>query len=272
MELNPRHLILKLLLVAEGEAMSVREAVAACGLFGIRENSVRVALVRLASAGMVEAAGRGIYRLGPNAAGLAQDVRTWPQAESRVQAWSGAWIAVHCGNLGRSDRAVLRQRDRALNLLGFRELDRGLFLRPDNLVGGVAAVRERLYKLGLEREAAVFVLAELDAGREQQARTLWDGEALNESYRRTRQQLEEWLARSESLELEVAARESFLMGHKAIRQVVFDPLLPDPLVNVAERRAFVESVLRYDHAGHVIWQQLRFHPGAEATAAAQAKH
>ena len=56
---NARHLILNLLLGAGGQALSARTAVAACALFGLRENSVRVALTRLAAAGMVESVGRG---------------------------------------------------------------------------------------------------------------------------------------------------------------------------------------------------------------------
>ncbi|HEX6591360.1 MAG TPA: PaaX family transcriptional regulator C-terminal domain-containing protein [Moraxellaceae bacterium] len=269
---NPRHLILKFLLGAEGEAMSAREAVAACGLFGIRENSVRVALVRLAAAGMIEAAGRGAYRLGANATGLAEDVSTWRAAESRVRDWSGAWIAVYCGALSRSNRAALSRRDRALDMLGFREIDHECFVRPDNLVGGVAAVRERLYKLGLDSAAAVFLATEFDAAREARVRELWDGAALTRSYRQTREQLERWLAQEGELERDVAARESFLMGSTAIRQLVFDPLLPDPLVDTAERRAFVDTVLRYDTRGHQIWRQLRLIPLPGSEAAASATH
>lgn len=253
---KPRSLILNLLLAAEGEPLSARDAVGACALFGLRENSVRVTLVRLAAAGLIEAAGRGAYRLGPNATGLAAEVATWRTAESRVCDWAGDWIVVPVGALGRSDRVVLRARDRALALLGLRELERGLFLRPDNLVGGVAAVRERLYKLGLEPEAAVFVARELDPVREQRARTLWDGAALTRGYQDMRTRLEEWLARAEELEPEVAARESFLLGHEAIRQLVFDPLLPAPLVDAAARHAFADTVRRFDRAGHRIWQQL----------------
>jgi phenylacetic acid degradation operon negative regulatory protein len=255
---NPRHLVLKLLLGAEGAPISARDAIAACALFGIRENSVRVALVRLSAAGMIEAEGRGTYRFGPNAAELAENVRTWRTAESRLRKWSGRWIAVHCGGLGRSDRAALRQRDRALELLGFRELDRGLFVRPDNLAGGVEEVRDRLYKLGLEAEAAVFVLGSLDDEREARARTLWKGKALTRSYVQWRQRLEKWLASAKDLDLEAAARESFLLGNGAIRHLVFDPLLPDPLTDVNERRAFVDTLIEFDRAGHAIWQELAF--------------
>lgn len=257
---NPRHLILKLLLVIDGAPLSARDAIAACSLFGIRENSVRVALVRLSATGMVEAEGRGSYRLGPKAAGLADEVRTWRTAESRVREWSGDWIGAHCGALGRTDRVALRQRDRALDLLGFRELDRGLFVRPDNLVGGVTDVRARLYKLGLDADAAVFVAAGFDREREARARALWDGKALTRSYVQWRKRLERWLASSKRLDLETAARESFLVGNDAIRHVVFDPLLPDPLVDVNERRAFVIAVLAFDRAGHAIWRRLTRSP------------
>jgi phenylacetic acid degradation operon negative regulatory protein len=252
---NPRQLILSLLLASDGGELFARDAVAGAALFGIRENSVRVALVRLASGGLIEATGRGSYRLGPNGADLAADVSTWRSAERRVRKWQGGWVAVNVGNLGRSDRVALRARDRALLLLGLRELDRGLFLRPDNLVGGVSGVRERLHRLGLQEDAAVFLASELDAAREARARALWDGKALTKSYGRTRQQLEKWLRRASELKPQTAAREAFVLGNDAIRQLVFDPLLPDPLVDPAERRAFVAGVLEFDRAGRGIWRR-----------------
>lgn len=263
---NPRQLILNLLLAADDGEISARDAVASAALFGIRENSARVALARLAAGGLIEASGRGTYRLGPNGAGLAADVATWRMAEQRVKAWQGGWVAVHVAALGRSDRVALRARDRALALLGLCELDRGFFIRPDNLVGGVAGVRERLHKLGVEEDAVVFLASELDAAREKQARALWDGKALTKSYRQTRQKLEKWLQRAAALEPEVAARESFLLGNEAIRQLVFDPLLPEPLVDSGERHAFALAVQQFDRAGHEIWRRLWQAPAAPAAA------
>jgi len=67
MKLNARSLILDLLLASGLHQISVREAITACGIFAISENSVRVALVRLSADGLVQAAGRGNYRLGPQA-------------------------------------------------------------------------------------------------------------------------------------------------------------------------------------------------------------
>jgi hypothetical protein len=41
--------------------------------------------------------------------------------------------------------------------LGFRELYKGLHIRPDNIEDSILTVRKRLYTLGLEREA-VYLL------------------------------------------------------------------------------------------------------------------
>ncbi len=49
-----RHLILDLLVAKDGEPLQVREAIIACRLFGLTENSVRVALARLAAESLVE--------------------------------------------------------------------------------------------------------------------------------------------------------------------------------------------------------------------------
>ena len=62
-----RSLILDLLSTLRRGAAPVRALVAAAGLFGIGENSLRVALARLLAAGMVERDARGQYRLGPGA-------------------------------------------------------------------------------------------------------------------------------------------------------------------------------------------------------------
>jgi len=263
--IQPRHLILKLVLGADDETLSARAAIACCALFGIQENSVRVALNRLAADGLVESLERGRYRLGPQAAALAGEVRTWRAAEARARAWHGGYVAVHVGGLGRTDRAALRTRERAFGLLGFRELATDLFVRPDNLAGGVAGVRERLAKQGVQ--APVFLASDLDADRDARARALWDGKALSRQYVTTREKLERWLAKSDDLSREAAARESFLLGSSAIRTIVFDPLLPAPLVDVDARRAFVQAVKELDERGHAIWRSLfsRLHH-AEAAA------
>ncbi|MCH8178326.1 MAG: PaaX family transcriptional regulator [Proteobacteria bacterium] len=253
---TPKSLILNLLLAAHGAPLSASDAVNSASLFGIRENSVRVALVRLSATGMIQSCGRGAYVLGPQAASMAEDLSRWRHAEERLCEWSGAWLMVSTAGLGRSDRGPLRQRERALALLGFRAVSEQLYLRPDNFAGHAAAARERLHKLGLDAQAPVFVATELDDDLDRRARHLWHGSALSQGYARTRAKLDAWLATSHQLDTETAARESYLLGNDAIRQLVFDPLLPEPLVDVAARQEFHRAVVAFDAAGQGVWRML----------------
>jgi phenylacetic acid degradation operon negative regulatory protein len=257
---SAKSLILELLGASAGGALPVRAAVAACALFDISENNVRVALVRLSAAGLIESAGRGEYTLAEQARAVAQAVASWREAEQRVCPWSGEYVAVYSGALGRSDKRALRQRTRALSLLGLAELEPGLWVRPDNLVGGVESVRSRLHALGLPPEAAVFRASSLSAELEQRARGLWDGKSLSTAYVRSHRALERWLERARALEPDVAARESFLLGSQAIRQIAYDPLLPPPLVDVEARRDFVAAMKVMDREGRRIWRRFfEFH-------------
>ena len=254
-KVQPKHLLLELLLASGDDALPVSHAVAACAVFGLSENHVRVTLARLAAQDMVLTTERGAYRLGPAARSLARDVANWRHAEQRLRPWNGQYVAVHCGALARSDRSATQQRERALHLLGFAELQRDLYLRPDNIEQDIAAIRERLHTLGLEPQAVVCGCTSLDAATEAAVDLLWDGAALNRAYRATQQRLEAWLAGAAHLPTPQAARESFFLGGAAIRQLVYDPLLPEPMVDGALRQAFIHSVHAFDAAGRAIWNR-----------------
>ena len=256
MKLSARHLILELMLASERNRLLAREAVTACQLFAISENSVRVALARLSADGLIAADGRGSYRLTASAMELAGDVAGWRTAEQRLRPWQGDWLVVFTASLGRSDRTSLRRRERALQMLGFRAWRQGLHVRPDNIEADVEAVRRRLHGLGLETEAAVFRSRDWSPVQEAELHQLWDGPALDAGYRQRTAELDSWRARADQLAPADAARESFLLGSQAIRQVVFDPLLPAPMVDVAARATFVDAVRTFDRVGHEIWRSL----------------
>jgi phenylacetic acid degradation operon negative regulatory protein len=251
-----KSVILDLLSTLGGRAMPVRALVAAASLFGIGENPLRVALARLLAAGTIERDERGAYRLGERARGIQRQVRSWRRLEERVRSWSGDWIAVHTAGLSRSDRAEVRRRERALRFFGFQELAPGLDLRPANLAGGVAAVRDELVALGLDVRAPVFTIDELDVAADKRARRLWNGEALVAAYRASRRRLEASAARLPELEAADAMVESFVLGGRVIRQLVLDPLLPEPIVPAAERTALAQEMNRYDKLGRAAWREL----------------
>ena len=69
------------------------------------------------------------------------------------------------------------------------------------------------------------------------------------------ERLHNWLARSAQLEPATAAREAFLLGNQAIHLLVFDPLLPEPLIDIHSRQVFIRNLLAFEQQGRSIWQR-----------------
>jgi phenylacetic acid degradation operon negative regulatory protein len=223
--------------------------VRAAVILGVGENSMRVALARLRARGLVRSDERGLYRLGSGAEPVNRHVRSWRSIEDRVGSWDGSWVG-----LEPAEGTASRHFKLALRLLGFRPLTRTLQVRPDNLAGGVEAVRQRLESLGPAPAGLVFRLAELDAATDRRARGLWDTRALETGYRAIRERLRESEERLRTLSEEGAMAESFLLGGEAVRQIALDPLLPAPIVDVDARRALVVAMRRYDRIGRRCWK------------------
>jgi phenylacetic acid degradation operon negative regulatory protein len=254
---SAKSLILDLLSTVRRGAMPVRALIAAGELFHITENSVRVNLARLCRAQRVRRDRRGTYRLGRGASAVDQHLAGWRRADHRLGAWRidrdgrGSWVAV----CGLDPRGVTRHESQALRLLGMRELEVGLFVRPDNLTGDLARTREALYTLGLSRRRPVFRLDALDEQRERQARQLWRNDALREHYRDLQARLRESRARLPQLSRDASMAESFLLGGQAIRTIATDPLLPGPIVPEGEFAALVEATRCYDVVGRACWSE-----------------
>ena len=259
---SARELILKLLVAKAPHELAAADVIRACALFGISANNARVALNRLLSQALIEWVGRGSYRLGAQGIALGRAVSAWRTITDRLRPWEGAWIAAIPSAIAPRDRKAARATARALSLFGFRELDGTLHVRPDNLSDGVAAMRARLVDLGLSQAMHVFQARDFDAGREAQARALWDTAALEHDYTETGERLAASLHSLPSLPVTDAARHAWLEGDRAIRQLLFDPLLPEPLVAAERRAQFVRCVTDYDRAGQAAWQ--RFWQSADA--------
>lgn len=255
--MSPRSLILDLLSTVRRGSMPVGALVEAGALFGLASGTVRVALARLLAAGRVERDARGRYRLGQAAAPIQRAVEGWRRLEGQTLPWDGRWWAVHTPAASPpSPRSERRAHDRALRLLGLRELSPGLCVRPANLVGGCEALRTQLTAMGLAPGALVFGLDALDPETEARARGLWDVAALRQGYRRSLEALEQSERRLAGLSESEAMRESFLVGGRMIQQLVLDPLLPEEILDPAERHALVQAMRRYDRRGRACWAKL----------------
>ena len=236
-------------------------------MFGIDSNSVRVALTRLGARGLIESEKRGQYHLGATTAGVVDTVSAWRLGERRRTRWDGGWFAVNTASLKRSDRRTMTQVERALRLLGLAELDRGLFIRADNLAGGCTALRSQLHRFGLPEQLPTYIISDLDECSASRALQLWDTAALSTACRNTKAALSRSTVRLEKLladaadgrQSTAAARamtESFRTGGAAIRVLSRDPLLPDEIHSGVEREELVRTLRAYDALGRTCWSPL----------------
>jgi len=222
-------------------------------LFDIDAAAIRVAVGRLARQALIAPVERGVYTIGPAGRLMADTARQWMQAESRIRAWTGDWIVVHTGDLGRTDKTALRGRERALRLGGFAALSTGLWCRPDNLARSLTGTRDELVNLGLEPAAIVVRATEVLGIEAASLHALWPRDELEASYRAhikaMRSSVEAMPARTPA----DAARETFLLGEAVIRLINVDPLLPDELVDAAARRELIEAMTAYNATGEAAW-------------------
>ncbi len=256
MNVSAKAVVLEVLSAGESiykGTLPVRSLVQAASVFDIAENSVRVAIVRLRAEGLIESPGRGEYRLGPSAQMVNEKIHGWRTVSARVANWDGSWVSAFTADLSRTDRPALRRRLRALRYLGFQELKPGLFVRPNNLTPGIEGIRKELYALGLDPGAPVFCMEQLDPAEELRARAMWDSATLEQGYERLHGEISVAMQRLEKLPLNDSLREVFLLGREGIRQVVLDPLLPNPLID-EERRSGMVSILKdYCDRGLDLW-------------------
>lgn len=257
-----KSLTLDLLSSLRGGAMPVAALVTAAGLFGIDQNALRVAIARLLAAGQITRDERGQYRLGEAAHAIDRRVLGWRTAEQRTIRWTGGWWLVSSATLPPARSHERRAREHALRLLGFRELAPGFALRPDNLRASLQELHGELRELGLEANALLAFVRELDPASEARARRLWKRDAFALGYRRSQKELAASEARLARLPEYEAMVESFLLGGRVIRELVLDPLLPEPLAPEEERRALVQAMRRYDRTGRRAWASFLARHGA----------
>lgn len=255
------------LLTADGGTLSSNALCRAGALMGIRETTLRVGLTRLAAEGKIGRGERGEYRLDHaldqsldhrrdrQGIALSRAVGGWHHRPTPSIAWQGDWLAVHDTSVQRADKTAWRHHALALRLRGFAVLGPGLHLRPDNRSGGIDAERTQLFELGLSPQALVFRLAGLDDAAQTAARKLWNIPALTADCRRLQLALERSEARLATQPIDVAVRESLLLGRAVIAHLIRDPLLPPELMSPAPRDALLHMTQRYQGKARALWRQ-----------------
>ncbi|MFC5478881.1 PaaX family transcriptional regulator [Massilia suwonensis] len=242
------------LLIANGTALSSQVLCRAGAVMDLSETAVRVALNRLCEQGKLRQPARGVYAVSPASRPLFGDVDAWRRKGAGMVAWNGDWVAVHDSLVQRSDKTAWRHHCLALALRGFAQFEPSLHLRPDNLEGGIEALRANLPGLGLAPQATLFRLTGLDATRQAQARGLWNVDALERQYAALAGALEAHTARMRDKGVVDALRESLLLGREAIGLLVRDPLLPPELMALDARQILMAAAARYQDAARSLWR------------------
>lgn len=256
MEITAKSLILDLLAFVRRGDMPVAALVEAAGMFGIAENNVRVTVSKLFASGEIVRDERGFYRLAQERLDRVARITRSSEAEVAPGAWRGGWIAVHAPRLGRG--APRARRERALDRLGFRELESGLYVRPDNRRGGIAEVRASFADHVPASDEAPLIYGVHDLGEETElrARRLWDHEDLPARHAALCMRLERSQKALEAMAEHEACVEGFVLGGEAARQLTRDPGLPPEISDPAPRRALLDQLRAYERVARRVWQPL----------------
>ncbi|WP_067796597.1 hypothetical protein [Actinomadura formosensis] len=255
-ELTARKLLLDLATARPRTRYSIAALCRAGQIVGLSAPSIRMAATRLHDEGVLDRDGRGSYTLHPEALLTYPHVRDWAARHTTRTPWTGTWAAVDNSTTARTDRAVLRHHDRAVDLLGFRPWRGALHIRPDNLTGGITALRDTLQATGMAPGAAVFGVHDLDPAHDTELRGLWDTAALTTRLDQTTAALTASLDRLPTLTAEEFAHESLLLGSQAIATILHDPLLPDDLCDPEPHRRLTTLAQTYQDTAQAIWAQL----------------
>ncbi|MGY4712323.1 PaaX family transcriptional regulator C-terminal domain-containing protein [Mycolicibacterium sp. CBM1] len=205
-KMTARSVVLSVLLGAHPASATSAELLRLTADFGIREQTLRVALTRMVAAGDLVRSDDG-YRLSGRL--LDRQRRQDDALDPRTRAWDGGWVTLVIMAVGMDARARAAFRNN-LQSNRFGELREGLWLRPDNLDG----------KLPAEITGRVRVLHSRDEDPVDLARRLWG--------------LDDWSRTGHRLLAQMAAArdipQRFVAAAAIVRHLLTDPVLPDELL------------------------------------------
>ncbi len=254
-DITARTLILSMMSVANTKPLAISQMVDGGALFGIEPTAMRVAATRLLKEGKLESVKRGVYTPGPAARALIDQVSHWQDVNEKVRDWTGDWIAVHTGHLGRSDRKRLRSCTRALSLNGYAEVYPGFSLRPHNLKQSLNEHRESLLAIGLDESAILARVAEMSLPSAIDLEALWSTDDLKRSYNEAIGTMKQSLKKLPQLTVSEAARETLLVGETVIKAINFDPLLPEAIGESQLFQTMLDDMTKYNQTGMVFWDE-----------------
>jgi phenylacetic acid degradation operon negative regulatory protein len=204
--MTAQSVVLSVLLGAHPAWATAAELIRLTEDFGLREQTLRVALTRMVASGDLVRSADG-YRLSDRL--LARQRRQDDAVHPRLRPWDGAWTTLIITSVGidARTRAGLRT---TLRQSRFGELREGVWLRPDNLK----------LELPAGTRPRVRVLRGYDDAPAELANLLWDLPGWAGTGRRLLDEM--------SAATDVPGR--FVAAAGMVRHLLTDPVLPDELL------------------------------------------
>lgn len=252
---------LALLGAARDEPLTTPMLIGAADVLRLSPNSMRIALSRLTARGDVITPERGVYALSKSRREAFAHVRRYRTAFTQRIAWQGAFFGVLTADLPRRNATLVRRRAHALDLVGFRPLAHGLFIRPDNLERD--SVTAQLRQLGLDATAEVIGVT-LDDRQREKAQRAWPVKADEQRAIALARKVRALLPQMNRRPARELAAQSFWLGDEVLRFLARDPLLPEQWADPAPRRTLAELMSELDERGQQVWRSLM--ENLEATA------
>ncbi|WP_445170760.1 PaaX family transcriptional regulator C-terminal domain-containing protein [Mycolicibacterium sp. Dal123E01] len=204
--MTARSVVLSVLLGAHPAWATSAEMLQLTSDFGIREQTLRVALTRMVAAGDLVRSDDG-YRLSDRL--LTRQKRQDDALDPRTRDWDASWLTLVITAVGMDARARAALRN-TLQIKRFGELREGVWLRPGNLDDELPA----------EVARRVRVLRAQDDDPAELTRQLWD--------------LPAWVATGQRLLDGMAAARDvpgrFRVAAAIVRHLLTDPVLPEELL------------------------------------------
>lgn len=246
-------LMLDLMSTRVPPSFSLRQLCRAAEVFEIGDGAVRSAISRLKREGRIAVSGRGMYQIGERGLPIMQQLLQWPDALNQRSEWQGHWVIAFANPQDRNNRTTWRRTLSALNLEGLVEAEKNIWVRPDNLKGGVARIRQSIARMEGSPSLLLVKAAELDLGRAESYARLWNSDELDELDIAWRKLLSDGLLRLRSQSPVEACRDSLLLGRESIRHILRDPRLPESIRNSRYIRELIDTARLFQKEAIQIW-------------------
>jgi len=238
MEKVPQHMLIQI-----GEYM------------GLSADVIKLSLDDLIKRDYIESDDDLAYSILPKRTLFSQHFEQWRLSEKRRIPWDGSWIVCELPKApeNTSDR---KKSLWALGLLGFRKSDRGM-LRPNNLLGGIDALRIKLSIFGIEDSAELYSINDYSEYIQDHLKTnIWPIDQLNEKYDQNYLKVETGLEMINGTVSKTVLIYALKTGYEGITLLATDPLLPEEMQDPSSRIKLTRIMKEYESLGKKYWEHV----------------